>query len=165
MQAIEDGEHLLGAGGVEVAGRLVGEHHTRLTDECARDRDTLLLAARELVRMVVGAVCEADRLERFDDARPTQAGREPLVHERETDSTITATYSPACTSKLTPRSASTSTSPVWYAFVTSANASNGAATPSATSRCEQNLLAGVKAAPDLHLLVVGEPEDDVPLRG
>ena len=33
---------------VEVAGRLVGEDDLRLADQRARDRDALLLAAREL---------------------------------------------------------------------------------------------------------------------
>jgi hypothetical protein len=37
---------------VEHARRLVGEHHLRLDGECARDRDTLALAARQLVRIL-----------------------------------------------------------------------------------------------------------------
>ena len=41
--------------GVEVAGRLVGEQHRRARHEGARDRDALLLAARELARVVAEA--------------------------------------------------------------------------------------------------------------
>ena len=53
-----------GAGvGVEVGGRLVGEHDLRRLDERARDRHALLLAAGELVRPVVRVRGEADRLE------------------------------------------------------------------------------------------------------
>ena len=37
---------------VEVAGRLVGEHHARARDERAGDGDALLLAAGELGRAV-----------------------------------------------------------------------------------------------------------------
>ena len=50
VEAIEDLHHLLRGGGVEVAGRLVGEDHRRVGDERARDRDALLLAAGELGR-------------------------------------------------------------------------------------------------------------------
>ena len=45
---------------VEVAGRLVGEHHGRARDERAGDRDALLLAAGELGRAVLAPVAEAD---------------------------------------------------------------------------------------------------------
>ena len=44
---------------VEVAGRLVGEDDGRARDERARDRDALLLAARELGRAVVQPVARA----------------------------------------------------------------------------------------------------------
>ena len=50
---------------VEVAGRLVGEQHVRVVRERARDRDALLLAARELRRQVVGARAEPDRVEQL----------------------------------------------------------------------------------------------------
>ena len=39
--------------GIEVAGRLVGQQQRRVVDERARDRDALLLAAGELVGVVV----------------------------------------------------------------------------------------------------------------
>ena len=39
--------------GIEVAGRLVGQQQRRMVDERARDRDALLLAAGELVGVVV----------------------------------------------------------------------------------------------------------------
>ncbi len=46
--------HDLGRGlRVEIAGRLVGEQDRGLVDQRARDRDALLLAARELVRIVL----------------------------------------------------------------------------------------------------------------
>ena len=41
---------------VEVAGRLVGQHDRRVVGERARDGDALLLAARELRRIVVRAI-------------------------------------------------------------------------------------------------------------
>jgi hypothetical protein len=46
--------------GVEVAGRLVGEQQGRMVDERPRDRDALLLTARQLVREVVELGREAD---------------------------------------------------------------------------------------------------------
>ena len=45
---------------VEVAGRLVGEEDFRAVDKGAGQGDALLLAAGELVRVVVGAVGQAD---------------------------------------------------------------------------------------------------------
>ena len=56
-------------GGVEVAGRLVGEEQPRARHERARERDALLLAARELLRIVMQALAEADALEHLR-ARP-----------------------------------------------------------------------------------------------
>ena len=53
---------------VEVPGRLVGEQDRRVVDQRARDRDALLLPARQLVRMVVGAVAEPDQLEHLHGA-------------------------------------------------------------------------------------------------
>ena len=52
-------EHLAAGCRVEVAGRLVGEHHRGATDERACDGDALLLPARELRRPVRAAVTEA----------------------------------------------------------------------------------------------------------
>ena len=43
--------------------RLVEQQHLRLQRERAGDRDALLLAARQLARVVVGLVGEADALE------------------------------------------------------------------------------------------------------
>ena len=60
-QQIADG----GAGAlVEVAGRLVGEQQLRPVHERAGEGDALLLAARQLVRVVVQALAEADRRQR-----------------------------------------------------------------------------------------------------
>ena len=53
-------EHLAAGARVQRAGRLVGEHDLRLGDERARDRDALLLAARQLRGPVARPVAEAD---------------------------------------------------------------------------------------------------------
>ena len=51
---VEQQVHDVAAGRrVEVAGRLVGQHDRRIVGERARDRDALLLAARELRRIVM----------------------------------------------------------------------------------------------------------------
>ncbi len=57
--------------GIEIAGRLVGEHELRLVDERARDRDALQFAAGELARHARAAIAEPDRLEHR--ARPVCA--------------------------------------------------------------------------------------------
>ena len=48
--AAQQGQHLVRGGGVEGAGRLVGEHDRGLGDQRAGDGDALLLAAGELRR-------------------------------------------------------------------------------------------------------------------
>ena len=64
-ELLEQRHHLDAGARVEVAGRLVGEDHLGLADEGARDRDALLLSARELARMVIEPLAEADALERL----------------------------------------------------------------------------------------------------
>ena len=67
---------------VEVAGRLVGEHDARVDGECARDRDALLLAARQVCGKMDRALCEADFVEQGERAiaeiRIADAGRGEL---------------------------------------------------------------------------------------
>ena len=64
VQTVEEVEHLAGRRGVEVSGGLVGEDDRGIGDDRARDRDALLLAARQLRRLVLGAIREPDHLER-----------------------------------------------------------------------------------------------------
>src|SRR6185437_16701618 len=59
--------HLLAELEVEGAERLVEEQHARVVDERARERDPLLLAARELPRLAPAEPGEPDLLE--DGAR------------------------------------------------------------------------------------------------
>ena len=61
VQPLEDPHHLDAGARVEVAGRLVGEQDRRVGDERARDRDALLLTAGQLIRVMIGALAEADR--------------------------------------------------------------------------------------------------------
>ena len=70
LQQVED---LVAGLAIEVAGRLVAEQQRRVGDDRARDADALLLAAGELPRVVLGAVGEADDLQR--DARRASAAR------------------------------------------------------------------------------------------
>src|SRR5262245_30284986 len=48
---------------IEGAGRLIRQQQLWIIDECARDRDALLLAARKLLRMVAETVAETHLLE------------------------------------------------------------------------------------------------------
>src|SRR6185437_11751154 len=71
---VEGGQHvhdLFAIGAVQIAGRLIGHDELRVTDDGTRDRDALLLAARELWRAVLGAVHEAQQLEHFTYASAT----------------------------------------------------------------------------------------------
>ena len=79
VQPLEDAHDLDAGARVEVAGRLVGEDDRRLVDQRARDRDALLLAARQLVRDVVIALAEADGVERGQRALVTLGGLDLLA--------------------------------------------------------------------------------------
>ncbi len=61
LQQIED---LVAGLAIEIAGRLVAEQQRRIGDDGARDADALLLSARQLTRVVVRAIGEADDLQR-----------------------------------------------------------------------------------------------------
>ena len=67
-QAAQQREHLVGGGGVEGAGRLVGQDHRRVGDQRPGDRHALLLAAGQLGRQVP---------RRGRRGRPGPAGRAP----------------------------------------------------------------------------------------
>ena len=60
-EVAHDDEHLADELRVERRGDLVEEHHVRLHHQRPRDRDPLLLAARELVRVLVGLLRRARR--------------------------------------------------------------------------------------------------------
>src|SRR5687767_5175351 len=59
VELAENLQHLATRLRVQVPGGLVCEHELRGEEQCARDRDALLLAARQLPREVVGPVAES----------------------------------------------------------------------------------------------------------
>ena len=67
-ELLEQGHDFFAGGGVEVSGWLVGEQDVRVVCEGPRDRHSLLLAAGELRRKVVGSSGEPDRLEELVDS-------------------------------------------------------------------------------------------------
>ena len=64
--------HRLGVGAVELAGRLVGDEQAGVVREGARDAEALLLAARQLVRALVGV---RRRARRSSSSSATRASR------------------------------------------------------------------------------------------
>ena len=64
VEVVQEGEDVRGRGRVEVAGGLVGQEERGLGHECPGDGDALLLAARELARLVLGTIGQAHLLER-----------------------------------------------------------------------------------------------------
>ena len=66
--------------GIEIARRLVREDERRLVDERPRDRDALLLAARQLDGIRVDAMLKADPLQA--PGRPSSAADRPGVRAR-----------------------------------------------------------------------------------
>jgi len=60
LEFVEEIQHLGAHGDVERRDRLVGDHEARPAHDGAGDRDALVLAARELVRIALGtAVAQA----------------------------------------------------------------------------------------------------------
>jgi hypothetical protein len=78
LQRKDQIDHTRAGRGIEVAGRLVGEQHARRTREGARDRDTLLLAAGELARVMPQYAARARRA-RGNRARAPPRARSPRI--------------------------------------------------------------------------------------
>ena len=76
-QLAQQPQHLLDLDVVEVRGRLVGEEQRRVERERPRDRDPLLLTARQVAGTVVHAVAETDLLEQLGRARAPLRPRAP----------------------------------------------------------------------------------------
>ncbi len=87
LELLKDLHHLDTGARVEVARRLVREQDRRLGHQRARDRHALLLAARQLIRMMVRAVGEPDRGERRHRLLPSLARRAlvAVVEQRQLD--------------------------------------------------------------------------------
>ena len=62
MQLPEELHHGFTVLGIEIPGRLIGEQDCWVTGYCACDRHPLLLAARELGRVVLHSMCRANLL-------------------------------------------------------------------------------------------------------
>ena len=78
-------EHVVRRLRVEIAGRLVGEQHARRVGDGARDRDTLLLAARKFGGAMVLALGEAEIVEQFARPRARLGARQAADHLRQDD--------------------------------------------------------------------------------
>ena len=74
LQAPQFAAHLHAQLGVEVGQRFVEQQQVRLHDQCTRQRDALLLAARELARETARHRFEAYRLQRGRYGRNARAG-------------------------------------------------------------------------------------------
>jgi hypothetical protein len=87
----EELNHDGAGGGIEVAGGFIGEENGRAVDEGTSDGGTLELAARELVRTVVGAITQTDSGKEFagagfgggGDATGEEEGEQNVLLDRE----------------------------------------------------------------------------------
>src|SRR5881409_592270 len=85
MQFSEQLHHRLAIARIEVAGRFVCEQNRRPASESARDRDTLLLATRELAGQMFCAMRHAHALQGFGHKRFAIAGARAPVGQRQFD--------------------------------------------------------------------------------
>ena len=77
-QAGEQLDDLAARAGVQIPGRLVGEHHAWVDRQRTRDRHALLLAARELTGQMVGALGEPHLAEQLERSLSRTADRDEL---------------------------------------------------------------------------------------
>ena len=77
VEPVDDGQHVRGARGVQVAGRLVGQQEAGLVTSARATRHPLLLTARQLGREVVHPVGEPHAAERR--ASPARAAGRPFT--------------------------------------------------------------------------------------
>jgi hypothetical protein len=68
-QLAQDGAHVLAAGAVEVAGRLVGQDQQRPVGQRTGDGHALALPAADLVRLLVRVAGQAEPFEQLQRAR------------------------------------------------------------------------------------------------
>jgi hypothetical protein len=61
----QDPLHVAAGGGVEVAGRFVGQDQQRIVGECLGDGDPLALPARKLPRQLLGFARQTEAVEQF----------------------------------------------------------------------------------------------------
>jgi len=57
MKLVEQSKNALACFTVEIAGRLVGQQNSRITDQSAGDSHTLLLTPLKLIRLMFYPVC------------------------------------------------------------------------------------------------------------
>ena len=62
-RTLQEAEHFGAGDGVEVAGRLVGEHQLRLGNQRAGDGHALLLATGQFIRSVVQALLQSQGID------------------------------------------------------------------------------------------------------
>src|SRR5256886_8766617 len=85
VQPLEQREHLFGGLAIQIAGRLVRHQDRGIARDGPRDRHALLLAARELARIMVHAVGKADQRERRLHVLPPLGLRKRGQEQRQLD--------------------------------------------------------------------------------
>jgi hypothetical protein len=85
VERVHEIEDRLGVRRVEVAGRFVRQDERRIRDDGARDRHALFLSSGQLIRIVVGAVGQADQGECVFHLLLALRSREGLKEEGEFD--------------------------------------------------------------------------------
>lgn len=80
VQPADDFHHIFAAGGIECAGRLVGEDDFSAVHQGAGDGDALLLSAREFAGLVALFTCQTQILQEFVRPRGTLFASHTHIH-------------------------------------------------------------------------------------
>ncbi len=85
VQPLQQRKDLMAALTVEIAGRLIGKDHRRISGQRAGNRHPLLLAARELRGLVMLAPRQPDPGQRVPRCLRPRRRRQPLIDQRQLD--------------------------------------------------------------------------------
>ena len=85
VQLAQEFHHSLAVGRVEVSSRLVRQQYQRIARDSSRDRDALLLTARELARKMFGAMSHADAFKRIHHSLLALGRLDSAIGQRQLD--------------------------------------------------------------------------------
>ena len=85
IQLVQEVHHRGGGGGIEGAGRFIGEQQRRVPDERAGDRHALFLPAREVRRAVVDPLSQSDLVQPLLRVAQGAAARCAAIEEGQAD--------------------------------------------------------------------------------
>src|SRR5437879_1157477 len=92
IQHLQQAQNFVGGLAIQVPGGLVAHQQLRIGHQRARDRDALLLAARQFLRLVLGTIGKSHHLQRHGDILLALRGGELCQQQRQLDVALSAQH-------------------------------------------------------------------------